>query len=148
MNHPVVELKSLDRDDYDFNEAINTLRTNVQFCGSNIKRIMITSSLPDEGKSGVSFSLAHSLAQIGKKVLLIDADIRKSVLVTRHQLTKEVNGLSQYLSGQKMREEIVYDVAGIENFSIVFAGPYSPNPAELLEEDLFAGDFGCHERAV
>lgn len=55
MNHPVVELKSLDRDDYDFNEAINTLRTNVQFCGSNIKRIMITSSLPDEGKSGVYF---------------------------------------------------------------------------------------------
>ena len=65
MNHPVVELKSLDRDDYDFNEAINTLRTNVQFCGSNIKRIMITSSLPDEGKSGVCFSRAHYLGPLG-----------------------------------------------------------------------------------
>lgn len=67
---------------------------------------------------------------------MIDADIRKSVLVSRYQLEREVSGLSQYLSGQRSLENVIYDT-NIENFSMIFAGPYSPNPAELLEESLF-----------
>lgn len=124
------------KDDYHYNEAIKTLRTNIQFCGTNIKTIMLTSSLPDEGKSDIAFALASSLAQIGKKAVLIDADIRKSVMVSRYQLDQEVYGLSQYLSGQKSLEHVLYDT-NVENLSMVFAGPYSPNPAELLEEELF-----------
>lgn len=124
------------KDDYHYNEAIKTLRTNIQFCGNGIRVIMMTSSLPDEGKSDIAFALASSLTQIGKKVLLIDADIRKSVLVSRYQLEQEVYGLSQYLSGQKPLEEIRYSTS-IENLHMIFSGPYSPNPAELLEEDLF-----------
>lgn len=124
------------KDDYHYNEAIKTLRTNIQFCGTNIKTIMLTSSLPDEGKSDIAFALASSLAQIGKKSVLIDADIRKSVMVSRYQLDQEVYGLSQYLSGQKSLEHVLYDT-NVENLSMVFAGPYSPNPAELLEEELF-----------
>lgn len=124
------------KDDYNYNEAIKTLRTNIQFCGSNIRTVMFTSCLPDEGKSDVSFALAQSLAQIGKKTLLIDADIRKSILVSRYQLEKEVSGLSQYLSGQRTLEDIIYET-NMDNLSVIFAGPYSPNPAELLEEDLF-----------
>ena len=120
------------KDDYHYNEAIKTLRTNIQFCGSGIKTIMLTSSLPDEGKSDITFAMASSLAQIGKKVVMIDADIRKSVLVSRYQLEREVAGLSQYLSGQRSMEHVLYDT-NIENLSIIFAGPYSPNPAELLE---------------
>ncbi len=130
---------ALDRsmvDDYNYNEAVKTLRTNIQFCGSSIRTVMFTSSLPDEGKSELAFETAHSLAQIGKKVLLVDADIRKSVLVSRYQLDQEVKGLSQYLSGQCGLEQVLYDT-NIENLSMVFAGPYSPNPAELLEEELF-----------
>lgn len=123
-------------DDYHYNEAIKTLRTNIQFCGSGIRTIMLTSSLPDEGKSDIAFALASSLAQIGKKVVLIDADIRKSVLVSRYQLENEVYGLSQYLSAQENLEKVLYDT-NIDNLSIIFAGPYSPNPAELLEEELF-----------
>lgn len=124
------------KDDYNYNEAIKTLRTNIQFCGNGIRVIMMTSSLPDEGKSDIAFALASSLTQIGKRTLLIDADIRKSVLVSRYQLEQEVCGLSQYLSGQKGLDEIVY-ATSVENLHVVFAGPYSPNPAELLEEELF-----------
>ena len=131
-----VTLNRIMKDDYHYNEAIKTLRTNIQFCGSGIKTIMLTSSLPDEGKSDITFAMASSLAQIGKKVVMIDADIRKSVLVSRYQLEREVSGLSQYLSGQRSLENVIYDT-NIENLSIIFAGPYSPNPADLLEESLF-----------
>lgn len=136
MSRRIVALSRDMKDDYNYNEAIKTLRTNIQFCGSNIRTIMFTSALPDEGKSDIAFAAAQSMAQIGKKVLLIDADIRKSVLVSRYQLEEEVGGLSLYLSGQKHLEEILYD-SNIENLSVIFAGPYSPNPAELLEEELF-----------
>lgn len=136
MNKKVISLTREMKDDYNYNESIKTLRTNIQFCGSNIHTIMFTSAMPDEGKSDVAFAAANSLAQIGKRVVFIDADIRKSVLVSRYQLTEEVSGLSQYLSGQKGMTEILYDT-NFENFSVIFAGPYSPNPAELLEEDLF-----------
>lgn len=132
-----VNLTNLKKGNYNYEEAIKTLRTNIQFCGSHIKVIMLESAFPNEGKSSMSFSLASSLAQIGKKVLLIDADIRKSVMVSRYQLDKEVNGLSQFLSGQKNKEEILYET-NLNNLSIVFSGPYSPNPAELLEEPMFS----------
>ncbi len=136
MSRRIVALSREMKDDYNYNESIKTLRTNIQFCGSNVRTIMFTSSLPDEGKSDVAFAAAQSMAQIGKKVLLIDADIRKSVLVSRYQLEDEVCGLSQYLSDQRALDDILYDT-NIENLSVIFAGPYSPNPAELLEEQLF-----------
>ncbi len=136
MSRRVVAMSREIIDDYNYNEAIKTLRTNIQFCGSSIRTVMFTSSLPDEGKSEIAFETAHSLTQIGKKVLLVDADIRKSVLVTRYQLEEEVCGLSQYLSGQKSLEQVIYDT-NMDNLSVIFAGPYSPNPAELLEEELF-----------
>lgn len=132
----VVALHRDIKDDYNYNETIKTLRTNIQFCGSNIHTVMFTSCMPNEGKSDVSFALAQSLAQIGKKTLLVDADIRKSILVSRYQLAEEVYGLSQYLSGQKTLDDILYET-NMDNLSVIFAGPYSPNPAELLEEDLF-----------
>lgn len=131
-----VTLNRIMKDDYHYNEAIKTLRTNIQFCGNGIKTIMLTSSLPDEGKSDITFAMASSLAQIGKKVVMVDADIRKSALVSRYHLEREVSGLSQYLSGQRSLENVLYDT-NIENLSIIFAGPYSPNPADLLEESLF-----------
>ena len=70
----------LEKLSYQSKEAYNTLRTNVEFSGNNIKVIAVTSCTPSEGKSSVSFELAVSFAQNGNKVLLIDADLRKSVM--------------------------------------------------------------------
>ena len=82
--------------DYFYEEAIKTLRTNIQFTGKNIKTIMFTSCLPNEGKSDVAFQLAQEIGNMGKKVLLIDADIRRSVYVNRYKIKEKVKGLSQY----------------------------------------------------
>ena len=132
----ILHLKNTGRKDYFYEEAIKTLRTNIQFCGSGLKTIMFTSSMPDEGKSETAFALASSFGNIGKKVLLVDADIRKSVMVKRYEIKGNPNGLSQYLSGQKSLEEICYKT-DMENLDMVLSGPFSPNPAELLEDELF-----------
>ena len=118
---------------YKFDEAMKTLRTNLIFCGSNVRTVMFTSTQPNEGKSEVAFSLAASMAQMGKKVLMVDTDIRKSVLMNRYHLSVEVPGLSEYLSGQRSREEVICET-NVENLHVIFAGTVAPNPAELLED--------------
>ena len=131
-----LELKNTERNDYYYEEAIKTLRTNIQFCGSSLKTILFTSTVSGEGKSATTVAVASSLGSIGKRVLLVDADIRKSVLVKRHESSGRPNGLSQYLSGQKKLGEVIYHT-NMENVDMILAGPYSPNPAELLEDELF-----------
>ena len=122
---------TIPENDQRFDEAIKTLRTNILFSGVNIRRIMLTSTEPNEGKSEIAFHTAFAFAQTGKRVLLIDADIHKSVLTSRYHLEEEVNGLSQYLTGQKRAGEVIYGT-NIEKLDILFAGPYAPNPAELF----------------
>lgn len=131
-----VKINRKETTSFQYEEAIKTLRTNIQFSGSSVKAVTITSSIPHEGKSEITSRLAESTALIGKRVLLIDADIRKSMLVERLQIEKEVDGLSQYLSGQKELEDVVYHT-NIEGLDIIFSGPYAPNPSELLEEAAF-----------
>lgn len=135
MNSKPVTLNREMQDDYRYNEAVKTLRTNIQFCGNNIHAILFTSAMPDEGKSDLSFAVAESLGQLGKKTLFIDADIRKSVMATRYAVGREVSGLSQYLSDQKELDEVIYPTDK-ENLHVIFAGPYAPNPAELLSEEV------------
>ncbi|NLZ82181.1 MAG: CpsD/CapB family tyrosine-protein kinase [Clostridiales bacterium] len=112
-------------------EAFNTLRTNIQLCGNDIKAIGITSCIPGEGKSSVSIQLAESLAGAGKKVIFIDADLRKSVIVARYRVEQKVIGLTLYLSGVDSSNEFIYNT-NIENLDIIVAGPVPPNPSELL----------------
>ena len=102
-----ITLKNIAKD-YRSNEAYKTLRTNIEFSGADNKVIVLTSCTPNEGKSTVSLGLSMSLAESGKKVLFIDADLRKSVLVGRHRVTEEVKGLSHFLSGQAEVEEVMY----------------------------------------
>ena len=87
-----IELKTQELD-YKSKEAYKTLRTNVEFSGDNIKVVAVTSCTPNEGKSSIAYELACSFAQNGKKVLLIDADLRKSVLIRKHLKGKVRYGL-------------------------------------------------------
>ena len=125
-----VTLKNVSKD-YRTNEAYKTLRTNLEFSGSDKKSIVLTSSTPNEGKSTVSLGLAMSLAESGKRVLLVDADLRKSVLMGRHRVTESVKGLSHYLSGQANLSDVICGTQE-EGMFMIFAGIVPPNPSELL----------------
>lgn len=117
---------------YDVNEAMKLLRTNLQFCGRDKKVIMITSSLADEGKSTVALNLCRSLAQLGSRVILLDADMRKSVLADRYiRGERNLPGLSHLLSARSGLEDVLMET-DMENLHIILAGRVPPNPAELL----------------
>lgn len=131
-----VVLTDIRKKDYFYEEAIKTLRTNIQFTGKNVKTIMFTSCFPNEGKSDVTFQLCQEIGNMGKRVLLLDADIRRSAYVNRYRIKQKVNGLSQYLSGQLAKEFLIYQTNFL-NVDIIFAGPMAPNPSELLEEEAF-----------
>lgn len=129
----VVKMNDPRKTDHLYEEAIKTLRTNIQFTGRNVKCIMLTSCFPNEGKSDVTFQLAKEFGNMGKKVVLVDADIRKSTFASRYRIGRPVKGLSHYLCGTKEAEEICYQT-NFENMDIIFAGSLVPNPSELLEE--------------
>lgn len=130
-----VEIKT-QKLDYSGAEAYKSLRTNLQFCGEDKKVIAITSCTPNEGKSSVTMNLAVSLAEAGKKVILIDADLRKSVLVGRTKVKESIKGLTHYLSKQAALIEVIC-ATNVKNMHIVYAGPVPPNPAELLGGKYF-----------
>lgn len=131
-----VIIRKMDGLDFRSNEAYKTLRTNLQFCGADVKVIAITSCTPNEGKTSVTFNLARSLADLGKKVLYIDADLRKSVLIGRYRVEGDVRGLTHFLSGQEPFHNVVYET-NVNKLHMVFAGPIPPNPAELLSNRYF-----------
>lgn len=131
-----IELTDERKQDYFYNEAIKTLRTNILLSGKSVKTILITSCFPNEGKSDITISLAQELGSIGKRVLLLDADIRKSALISRFGVAEEVRGLSEYLSGQTELKDLIC-ATNYENLDIIFGGPMAPNPSGLLSEKLF-----------
>lgn len=130
-----IELKNL-KNDYQTEEAYKKLRTNIEFSGADKKVIVFTSCTANEGKSTVALSLAISLAEGGKNVLFIDADLRKSVLLDRYRIYDSVKGLSHFLSGQSSANDIIYKTQ-FQKLDMIFAGVIPPNPAELLESKSF-----------
>ena len=131
-----VKLRLNEETNYFMREAFNTLRTNVLFCGNSVKTIAITSCIAHEGKTTVALEMAKNLSEFGKRVLLIDADLRKSVLVSRYAEESGIEGLSQLLSGQAGLADAIYHTQ-FENLDIIFAGPYPPNPTELVGSEAF-----------
>lgn len=135
-----IELKNIKPHSYAKKESLRALKTNIQFCGDDIKTILFTSSVPDEGKSTVTFDLARSLAESGKSVLVVDTDMRKSVLAGRLRAKtikgQEIKGLSHYLSGQEKLSTVLY-ATQIPKLFMIFAGPSVPNPTEILEKRYF-----------
>ena len=130
-----VDIKK-DELDYSSSEAYKTLRTNLKFCGDDKRVIALTSCMANEGKSSVALNLAIALAEAGEKVVLVDADLRNSVLLGRAQVTGEVKGLTHYLSKQASLVDTVC-MTNIGGLHVIFAGPVPPNPAELLGSPQF-----------
>ena len=112
-------------------EAIYQLRTAILYSSKDVKMIAVTSAFENQGKSFISFHLAYSLAQVGKRVLLVDTDMRKSVLQRRMGLDGVKLGLSEYLSGNAEVGQVIYDV-GIPNMHVVCSGKLVPNASALL----------------
>ena len=120
-------------------EAMNTLWTNISYSGYDIKTVTLTSCRPDEGKSFVTMNLARIISQTGKRVLLIDADLRKSVLAGRHKIKNlhgGIWGLADYLSNQCSYWDTIYDT-NVPNLSMVLAGHEVVNSFSLLETPQF-----------
>lgn len=131
----VIELKHRELD-FRSREAFKMLRSNVEFSGADIKVICITSCIPNEGKSNVSFELAKSYAQMGKKILLLDADFRKSVMRRYHKRGKVRLGLTNCLVGKAEFDDAICST-NIKGFDMMFSGPVPPNPSELLGNKRF-----------
>lgn len=119
-------------------ESVKILRTNLQFSNvdGNLKTIMITSSVPGEGKSFISSNLAVAFAALGMKVLLVDCDMRRG---TQHKQFKlsNLNGLSDLLVDANVNYEKYIKDAKVENVSLITAGTVPPNPSELLASKKF-----------
>ena len=133
MNQITIQKQKLD---YYSSEALKSLRTNLLFCGEDKKVLLFTSCTQNEGKTYTIINLGIALSEIGKRVLIIDADLRKSVLLGRVQVREQVKGLSHYLSRQAVLKDVIYQT-NIPNYSIIFAGTMPPNPAELLSNKYF-----------
>ncbi len=117
-------------------ETFRTLRTNIQFINNKekLQTILVTSTLPKEGKSFVSANLAVTFAQVGKKVVIIDADMRRG---RQHSIFNVLPkpGLSNYLLESSEEEKNILDyIQGteIDGLDIMVAGSIPPNPSELL----------------
>lgn len=139
MINQKITLSDSIKSEYFYEEAIKTLRTNLQFSGKNNKCILVTSTQAGEGKSTISFHLAVELAKAGKRVLLIDADMRRSSYLTTYSIEEKVNGLSQYLSGQVEKLNDLVCRTNYENLHMILSGPYAPNPTEMLGNETFEG---------
>ena len=119
-------------------ESVKILRTNLQFSNvdGNLKTVMITSSVPNEGKSFTTGNLAVAFAALDKKVLIVDCDMRRGVQHKKFELSNE-NGLSDLLINPNQEYEKYIKETSVKNVFLVSSGTVPPNPSELLSSKSF-----------
>ena len=119
-----------------FWESLQVLYSNIQLLNSDkpIKSLVVSSAVPGDGKTTVGFSLAKTAAIMGKKVLIVDCDLRKSNV---HKLSKLNNlwGISSLISSDIDVRQVIQEMPGLKSLSVITAGPVPPDPARLLSSD-------------
>lgn len=122
-----------------FSEGLRSLRTALHFgmLDAKVNVVQLTSSRPGDGKSFVAVNLAVVLAQAGKKVCLVDGDMRRGYLFRYFGKTRDTVGMSEVLSHQKTLDEALIETP-TDGLSVLLSGRYPPNPSELL----MGTDFG------
>lgn len=120
-------------------ENIKILRTSLQFSSVDkpIKTLMITSSMQGEGKSFISSNLAVSFAQLGKRVLIVDCDMRRGSIHKKFGISN-LEGLSNYLVDDVSGYNRYIQNTRVENVFVMTSGILPPNPSELLSSNRFA----------
>lgn len=135
-----IKMDSIQELPYAVEESINRLRINVSFLGNEIKKIMVVSTLPNEGKSFVTMQMWKQMANAGIKSVLVDADMRNSVLVKKNDMErqdgKEMKGLVNYLAEDFSLDKVIYE-SPFENGYIIPNVENIINPSMLLESDKF-----------
>ncbi|MEB0150088.1 polysaccharide biosynthesis tyrosine autokinase [Pseudomonas sp. CCC2.2] len=121
--------------DKGFSESVRTIRTSIVLAGSEHGRkvLLVTSAIPDEGKSTVAINLAYAFGRL-EKVLLIDADLRRPSVAKNFEFAVGTPGLANLIAGTASREECIKVVDGID---VLCAGTVPPNPLELLSSSHF-----------
>lgn len=135
-----ITISDLKEPSYEMNESMNVLRTNVSYSGEGVKLVAVTSVDENAGKSLISFEMMRNYAAAGYKVLLIDADLRKSVFSARYGATADDSqkfiGLADVLSGQGEINDAVYKT-NIPNAYVLPIGSYVQNPTPLFSGKIF-----------
>ena len=118
-----------------FSEAYRSVRTSLQFATSHgvPRTLLLTSASPGEGKSTASLALARNFSELGRRVLLIDADMRNPSLHKKMAIDNAI-GLSNFLAGAASLTDVLHytEMVGL---AVITTGPLPPNPAELLQDD-------------
>lgn len=117
-------------------EYYNSIRTNIQFSGRDLRVLALTSVQPGEGKTTISVNIAVSFANAGFRTLLIDADTRNSVLSGTFKANERYQGLTSFLSGNAELSDVIGDTS-VPNLMIIQAGQVPPNPTSLLQSQNF-----------
>lgn len=123
---------------FEVSEALNQMRINLSFCGSDIKTVMVTSSAPNEGKSFIAMNLWKMVAELGTPTLIIDCDLRRSALRAKYAFssTSQIAGCVHYLAGKAELEDVIYET-NIPNAYIIPVAKTVSNPTILLENERF-----------
>ncbi|MCS6777994.1 MAG: polysaccharide biosynthesis tyrosine autokinase [Chloroherpetonaceae bacterium] len=135
VERPDMRLLTADRSGGSLLESYRVLRSNVRFAavGEPLNSIMVTSTAPGEGKSMTSCNLAIAMALDGKRVILVDADLRRPTVHEKFGI-RNTPGLTNVLVGALPLDRALQDT-DIENLQILASGPLPPNPAELLNSN-------------